>query len=147
MFSYLNNANGYKDYLTAVYVDESCPRIGSDEWSRPFAGSSLEKVVFRGRTYAEVEAMAYYPWGLQDTSKIVAEPNPDPRLTLVTYAGGHEAQYSLSGTLNSEDLPNRDAIHYARIGSSIDEIGDRAFRGIEFLMGVEIPNTVEAIGG
>ena len=90
--------------------------------------------------------MAYYPWGLQDTSKIVAEPNPDQRLTLVTYAGGYTAQYSLSGTLNSQDLPNRSAIHYVRIGSSIDEIGDRAFRGMEFLMGVEIPTTVTAIG-
>ena len=39
VFSYLNNASGYKDYLTAVYVDESCPRIGSDTWSRPFSGS------------------------------------------------------------------------------------------------------------
>lgn len=102
--------------------------------------------MFRGRTYAEVEAMAYYPWGLQDTSKIVAEPNPDQRLTLVTYVGGRTAQYSLSGTLNSQDLPNRSAIHYVRIGSSIDEIGDRAFRGMEFLMGVEIPTTVTAIG-
>lgn len=73
-------------------------------------------------------------------------PAPDPRLTLVTYVGGHEAQYSLSGTLNSQDLPSRSAIHYVRIGSSIDEIGYRAFRGMEFLMGVEIPDTVAAIG-
>ena len=50
-------------------------------------------------------------------------PAPDPSPTLVTYAGGYTAQYSLAGTLNSEDLPNRDAIHYVRIGSSIDEIG------------------------
>lgn len=71
---------------------------------------------------------------------------PDPSLTLVTYVGGHTAQYSLSGTLNSQDLPNRDAIHYVGIGSSIDEIGYRAFRGMEFLTGVEIPDTVEAIG-
>ena len=39
LFSYLNNATGYKDCLTAVYVDESCPRIGNDIWSQPFAGS------------------------------------------------------------------------------------------------------------
>lgn len=50
-------------------------------------------------------------------------PAPDTSLTLVTYSGGHTAQYSLSGTLNSEDIPNRDAIQYVRIGSSIDEIG------------------------
>ena len=74
-------------------------------------------------------------------------PAPDPSLTLVTYVGEHTAQYSLSGTLNSGDLPNRDAIHYVRIGSSIDEIGNRAFSGMEFLLGVEIPDTVEAIGG
>ena len=73
-------------------------------------------------------------------------PPPDPSLTLVTYVGGHTAQYSLSGTLNSEDLPNRDVIHYVEIGSSIDEIGERAFRGMEFLMGVEIPDTVTTIG-
>ena len=64
----------------------------------------------------------------------------------MTYAWGDTAQYSLSGTLNSGDLPNRSAIHYVRIGSSIDEIGYRAFRGMEFLMGVEIPDTVATIG-
>lgn len=31
--------------------------------------------MFKGRTYAEVEAMEYYPWGLADVSKIVAEPD------------------------------------------------------------------------
>ena len=73
-------------------------------------------------------------------------PAPDTSPTLVTYAGGYTAQYHLAGTLNSNDLPNRDAIQYIRIGSSIDEIGYRAFRGMEFLTGVEIPDTVTTIG-
>lgn len=39
VFSYLNNAAGYKDYLTAAYIDSSCSAIGKDTWSTPFAGS------------------------------------------------------------------------------------------------------------
>ena len=30
VFSYLDNTNGYKDYLKEVYIDESCPQIGRD---------------------------------------------------------------------------------------------------------------------
>lgn len=73
---------------------------------------------------AQVTAMPEYRWALRP-GRISAEsePEPDPSLTLVTYAGGYTAQYSLAGTLNSEDLPNRSAIQYVRIGSSIDEIG------------------------
>ena len=52
----------------------------------------------------------------------------------------------MSGTLNSDDLPSRDGIRYVGIGSSIDEIGYRAFRGMEFLTGVEIPDTITTIG-
>ena len=33
--------------------------------------------MFKGRTLEQVQAMQYYPWGLQDTSKIVAEPDPE----------------------------------------------------------------------
>lgn len=96
VFSRLNSASVYRDYLKAAYIDSSCSAIGKDWWSQPFAGSSLEKVVFRGRTYAEVEAMEYYPWGLTDTSKIIAEPNPP---TVARYTDGSMLELSLSGTV------------------------------------------------
>lgn len=70
VFSKLDNTTVYREYLKAAYIDSSCPSIGRDYWSQPFSGSSLEKVVFKGRTLEEVQAMEYYPWGLSDTSKI-----------------------------------------------------------------------------
>lgn len=70
VFSKLETTTAYNSNLKAVYIDSSCPSIGRDVWSQPFAGSSLEKVVFKGRTLEQVQAMQYYPWGLQDTSKI-----------------------------------------------------------------------------
>lgn len=70
VFSKLDSTTAYREYLKAAYIDSSCPSIGRDYWSQPFSGSSLEKVVFKGRTLEEVQAMANYPWGLSDTSKI-----------------------------------------------------------------------------
>jgi len=70
VFSPLLNVVPYKDYMKAVYVDSACTQIGGDAWSAPFSGGNLEKVVFRGRTLEEVQAMDYYPWGLSDTSRI-----------------------------------------------------------------------------
>lgn len=88
--------------------------------------------------------MDNYPWGIRDTSIIHNIIGPDTR---VKYAWSTNwDSFTLSGTLNSNDLPSRDGINYVGIGSSIDEIGYRAFRGLEFLTGVEIPNTVTLIG-
>lgn len=70
VFSKLESDTAYREYLKAAYIDSSCPSIGKDYWSQPFSGSSLEKVVFKGRTLEQVQAMQYYPWGLQDTSII-----------------------------------------------------------------------------
>lgn len=70
VFSKLDSTTAYRENLKAAYIDSSCPSIGKDYWSQPFSGSSLEKVVFKGRTLEEVQAMANYPWGLSDTSKI-----------------------------------------------------------------------------
>lgn len=51
--------------------------------------SSLEEVLFKGRTLAQVQAMSDYPWGIEDTSVIQAElPTPDPTLTRAYYADG-----------------------------------------------------------
>ena len=70
VFSKLESTSAYSSGLKAVYIDSSCPSIGRDYWSQPFSSSSIEKVVFKGRTLEQVQAMEYYPWGLQDTSKI-----------------------------------------------------------------------------
>lgn len=57
MFSKLETNTAYREYLKAAYIDSSCPSIGRDAWSQPFSGSNLEKVVFKGRTLEEVQAM------------------------------------------------------------------------------------------
>ena len=88
--------------------------------------------------------MENYPWGIKNTQNIRSIIGPNTR---VKYGWSQSwDSLPLSGTLNSNDLPSRDGIRYVGIGSSIDEIGYRAFRGIEFLTGVEIPTTVTAIG-
>lgn len=62
------NGRLYNAGLSAAYIDSTCESI--DYWSNLFSGENLQKVVFRGRTLEEVQAMSGYPWGLQDTSKI-----------------------------------------------------------------------------
>lgn len=74
VFSKLESTAVYSEHLKAVYIDSSCPSIGRDYWSQPFSGSNLEKVVFKGRTLEEVQAMQYYPWGLTNESIIITEP-------------------------------------------------------------------------
>lgn len=39
VFSKLNTTGDYSANLKAAYIDSSCPAIGRDAWSRPFAGS------------------------------------------------------------------------------------------------------------
>lgn len=94
---------------------------------------------------AQVEEMPEYRWALRPNS-ISAELGIGPN-TRVKYGWSQSwDSLPLSGTLNSDDLPSRDGINYVGIGTSIDEIGYRAFSGMEFLIGVEIPTTVTAIG-
>ena len=57
VFSQLGSTTAYREYLKAAYIDSSCPSIGRDYWSQPFSGSNLKKVVFKGRTLEEVQAM------------------------------------------------------------------------------------------
>ena len=78
VFSKLDSTAVYSEYLKAAYIDSSCPAIGRDYWSQPFSGSNLEKVVFKGRTLEQVQAMQYYPWGIRDTSIIHTDPSPVP---------------------------------------------------------------------
>ena len=88
--------------------------------------------------------MENYPWGIENTQNIHSIIGSNTR---VKYSWSQSwDSLPLSGTLNSDDLPSRDGIRYVGIGSSIDEIGYRAFSGMEFLTGVEIPTTVTAIG-
>lgn len=106
--------------------------------------SNLDVVNFVGKTLYEISSMDNYPWGIVDTKNIRNVIGPDTR---VKYGWSQSwDSLPLSGTLNSNDLPSSDGIRYVGIGSSIDEIGYRAFLGMEFLTGVEIPNTVTTIG-
>ena len=105
---------------------------------------NLDVVNFAGKTLYEISSMDNYPWGIANTQNIHNIIGPNTR---VKYGWSQSwDSFSLSGTLNLDDLPSRDGIHYVGIGSSIDEIGDRAFRGMEFLKGVEIPDSVTTIG-
>ena len=127
--------------MTSVSLPSTLSSIGQGAF---VYCSNLDVVNFAGKTLYEISNMANYPWGIVDTKNIHNIIGPDTR---VKYGWSQSwDSLPLSGTLNSDDLPSRDGISYIGIGSSIDEIGYRAFRGIEFLTGVEIPDTVTTIG-
>lgn len=127
--------------LTNVTIGSGVNNIGMYAFT---GDTALEEVVFRGKTLYEISGMANYPWGIANTQNIHNIIGPNTR---VKYGWSQSwDSLPLSGTLNSDDLPSRDGIRYVGIGSSIDEIGYRAFRGMEFLTGVEIPDTITTIG-
>jgi len=133
-------AFAYTGMLTKIELPDTVQSIAEDA----FAEDPNIEVTFQGRTKAEVQAMENYPWGIENTQNIHSIIGPNTR---VKYGWSQSwDSLPLSGTLNSDDLPSRDGIRYVGIGSSIDEIGYRAFSGMEFLTGVEIPTTVTAIG-
>lgn len=133
-------AFAFTGMLTKIELPDTVQSIAEDA----FAEDPNIEVMFQGRTKAEVQAMENYPWGIENTQNIHSIIGPNTR---VKYGWSQSwDSLPLSGTLNSNDLPSRDGILYVGIGSSIDEIGERAFRGMEFLMGVEIPDTVTTIG-
>lgn len=133
-------AFAYNGGLTKVELPDTVQSIAEDA----FAEDPNIEVTFQGRTKAEVQAMENYPWGIENTQNIHNIIGPNTR---VKYGWSQSwDSLPLSGTLNYDDLPSRDGIRYIGIGSSIDEIGYRAFQGMEFLTVVEIPTTVTAIG-
>lgn len=56
--------------LTDIEIPSSVSRIGSDAF---FGCHMLSSVMFKGKTLAEVQTMANYPWGIRGTSIIRAE--------------------------------------------------------------------------
>ena len=61
------NAFDYCTTLTSVMIPNSVTIIENDA----FRGcSGLTSVTFQGKTLAQVQAMARYPWGISDTSII-----------------------------------------------------------------------------
>lgn len=133
-------AFAFNGILTNIELPDTVQSIAEEA----FVEDPNIEVTFQGKTKAEVQAMENYPWGIENTQNIHNIIGPNTR---VKYGWSQSwDSLPLSGTLNSDDLPSRDGIRYIGIGSSIDEIGYRAFGGIEFLTGVEIPTTVTAIG-
>lgn len=129
------------EHMTSVSLPSTLSSIGQGAF---VYCTNLDSVNFYGKTLYEISSMDNYPWGIADTNNI---HNIIGANTMVKYGWSQSwDSLPLSGTLNSDDLPSRDGIHYVGIGSSIDEIGYRAFRGMEFLTGVEIPDTVTTIG-
>ena len=146
VFSKLESTSVYSGGLKAAYIDSSCPSIGKDWWSQPFASSSIEKVVFKGRTYAEVEAMEYYPWGLQDTSKIIADPNLP---TVARYTDGSVLELDLSGTVQQNDVPKKNGeadLQSVELRVPVSGLGDSVFKDCSQLTAVSMPSSMSDIG-
>ena len=146
VFSKLESTSVYSGGLKAAYIDSSCPSIGRDWWSQPFSSSSIEKVVFKGRTYAEVEAMEYYPWGLQDTSKIVAEPDPP---TVARYADGSVLELDLSGTVQQNDVPKKNGeadLQAVELRVPVSGLGDSVFKDCSQLTAASMPSSMLDMG-
>lgn len=148
VFSKLESDTAYREYLKAVYIDSSCPSIGKDYWSQPFSGSSLEKVVFKGRTYAEIAQMEYYPWGLTDLNKIIALDDPImPTKVKYTEASGlPDWESDIVGQLSANSIPNRSSIQSVDIGNRVTSIASSAFSDIASIKSAVIPEGVKTIG-
>lgn len=102
--------------------------------------------MFKGRTYAEVEAMEYYPWGLQDTSKIVAEPNPP---TAALYTDGSMLELSLSGTVQQNDVPKKNGeadLQSVELRAPVSGLGDSVFKDCTQLTAVSMPSSMTDMG-
>lgn len=56
--------------MTDIEIPSSVSSIGSDAF---FGCHILSSVMFEGKTLEQVQAMANYPWGIEDTSIISAE--------------------------------------------------------------------------
>lgn len=147
VFSYLDNANGYKDYIKAAYIDDSCQQIGHDAWSMPFSGSSLEKVVFKGRTYTQIAQMQYYPWGISDVNKIIALDDTiiPTKVTYTEESGLPDWEYDIMGELSADFIPNISSMQSIDIGNRVLSIGDFAFSECSSLTNVTIPESVTSI--
>ena len=147
VFSYLDNANGYKDYIKAAYIDDSCQQIGHDTWSMPFSGGNLEKVVFKGRTYAEIARMQYYPWGISDVNKIIALDDTiiPTKVTYTQESGLPDWEYDIMGELSADFIPNISSMQSIDIGNRVLSIGDFAFQNCTGLTSVTIPESVSSI--
>ena len=60
----------YCTSLTQMVIPSSVLSIGHDAFGYD---SSLTSVTFKGKTLEEVQAMQYYPWGINDTTIIKVE--------------------------------------------------------------------------
>lgn len=125
VFSKLDSTTAYRGDLKAAYIDSSCPSIGKDYWSQPFSGSNLEKVVFKGRTYAEIAQMQYYPWGLTDLNKIIAlDDTSIPTKVKYTEASGlPDWEGDIAGQISRDSIPNKASMKSIYIGSRVNSIG------------------------
>lgn len=147
VFSKLDTTTSYSSHLKAVYIDSSCPSIGRDYWSQPFSSSSIEKVVFKGRTYGQIAQMQYFPWGLADLTKIIAlDDTITPTKVKYTEASGLPYWESdIVGRLSADSLPDKTSMQSIDIGNRVFSIGYGAFSGCSALTSVTIPSSVTYI--
>lgn len=80
--------------------------------------------MFKGRTYAEIEQMQYYPWGLTDLNKIIAlDDTTIPTKVKYTEASGlPDWEANIIGQLSEDSIPEISSIQSIDIGSRVRSI-------------------------
>ena len=138
------NGRLYSAGLSAAYIDSTCESI--NQWSNLFSGQDFQKAVFRGRTLHEVQAMSGYPWGLADTSKIVAEPDPP---TIARYTDGSVLELDLSGTVQQNDVPKKNGeadLQSVELRAPVSGLGDSVFKDCAQLTAASMPSSMSDMG-
>lgn len=104
--------------------------------------------MFKGRTYAQIAQMQYYPWGLTDLNKIIAlDDTIIP--TKVKYTEESELpdwESNILGQLSADSIPNRLSCQSIEIGNRVSSIANLAFRDCASLASVTIPDSVTNLG-
>lgn len=103
--------------------------------------------MFKGRTYAQIAAMQYYPWGITDYTKIIAlDDTITPTKVKYTEASGlPDWESNIVGPLPDGSIPNRASMQSIEIGNGVTYIGGSSVAQSPELTSMTIPASVMGI--